>query len=183
MKDINFLVTEPLASTKEGAKGKQKSVPAVQIIIFILCLSIAVLALFIPGIMIDRIEKQISDVEHSMTDPKYAALRSAKADLMTITQVVDRKKTVIKDIDQKNPSASQILLLVKQAVPADCYIKSINFSGSTISLSGVAGSSIVYAEFVSNLDRLQQLESHAGALSMEQSLVPVEYSLQYTVKK
>lgn len=183
MKDINFLVNDSVPSTRIEANEQQKSVPAAQIIIFVLTFTIAVLILFIPGIIIAGIEKQISAVEQSMFDPKYAELRNVKAEMMNISQVVDGKKLVIRDIDQNNTSVSQIIVLVEQAVPAGCYIKSITFSAGAVSLAGVADNSMVYTELVGNLNRLQQISGQAGALSMQQSFVPVDFNLKYSVLK
>ncbi|MBP7177358.1 MAG: pilus assembly protein PilN [Thermoclostridium sp.] len=183
MKDINFLVNEPEATARMDAGEQKKSIPAAQIVVFVIGFTVAILLLFIPGIIIAGLEKQTSEVEKSMQDPKYAELRNVKADLANITQRVEGKKSVIRDIDQKNTSASQILVLVEQAIPADCFIKTIGFNGSSISLSGTASNSIVYTELVGNLNRLQQLQGKGGALSMAQSFVPVDFTLSYTLLK
>ncbi|NLO41068.1 MAG: hypothetical protein GX115_16570 [Ruminiclostridium sp.] len=182
MKDINFLVNETAATAKADISEQKKSVPAAQIILFVIGFTVAVLVLFIPGIIIAGLEKQTSEVEKSMQDPKYAELRNVKAELTNMTQSVEGKKAVIRDIDRKNTSASQILLLVEQAIPSNCFVKTISFSGSSISLSGTASNSIAYTELVGNLNRLQQIQGQAGALSMQQSFVPVNFSLQYTMK-
>lgn len=181
MKDINFLDT--MQGVKGEKKEQKKSVPAAQIIILVIFLTIGISVLFIPQVMITSLEKQISAVEQSMYDTKYAELRNVKALLTNITQVVDEKKAVIRDIDEKNYSASQILILVEQALPADCYISAFNFSDGSIQLSGVAESSLIYAEFLSHLDRLDQMGRKTGTLTIEKSNVPVDFTLQYSVQK
>lgn len=183
MKDINFLMSDKAVPAQNLAGEQQKKVPAAQIIIFVISFTIAVLILFIPGIIIAGIDKQVSTVEKSMFDPKYSQLRNTKAEMINITQVVDGKKSVIRDIDRKNTPASQILVLVQQAVPADCYISSINYSGSSISLSGTAANTMAYTELVGNLNRLQQIQGSVSALSMQQSFDPVDFNLQYNILK
>ncbi len=183
MKDINFLMSDTAVTTKTQTNEQEKKVPAAQIIIFVICFTIAVLVLFIPGIIIASLEKQVSAVEQSMYDSKYAELRNVKAEMQNITQIVDGKKAVIRDIDRKNTSASQILVLVEQAVPSDCYISSITFSGSTINLSGVAANTLVYTELVGNLNRLQQIQGNVSAMSMKQSFEQVNFNLRYNILK
>ena len=183
MKDINFLVNESASTARADISEQKKSVPAAQIILFVIGFTVAVLILFIPGIIIAGLEKEVSAVEASMTDPKYAELRNVKAELAVITQNLEGKKAVIRDIDQKNTSASQILVLIEQAIPSNCYVKTISFNGSSISLSGTAANSTAYTELIGNLNRLQQIQGQAGALSMQQSFVPVNFTLSYAVLK
>ena len=183
MKDINFLMSDKAVPAQNLAGEQQKKVPAAQIIIFVVCFTIAILILFIPNIIIAGLNKQISAVESSMFDPKYTQLRNTKAEMQNITQIVDGKKSVIRDIDRKNTSASQILLMVQQAVPEGCYIRSISFNNKSITIWGIADNSMAYVEFAGNLNRLQQVSGQIGSLSMKQSFEPVSFTLTYNVLK
>lgn len=180
MKDINFLVTEPLTNQDETLTQK-KSVPAAKIVLVVLCITIGIAILFLPGIFVKSLEAQIADVEQSMQDAKYRQLAQAKAQYNQVTQDVDGKKAIVKDIDNKSVPSSQIILMVEQALPEGCYLDALGFEGNSLNISGKAVSSLVFAEFMGSLDRLDLLTGSTDSISMEESGTAVTFNLKYAV--
>jgi Tfp pilus assembly protein PilN len=183
MKDINFLVNDTALGARE-ANEKQKTVVSIgKTILVILSLTAATLLLFVPGIIISGMESEISEIEQSMLDPKYRELRDTKAQLQIVTDTLNSKKAIINDIDAKSLEASQVILMVENAIPAGCYITSVNYSGSTLELKGKAESSLAYAELLGNLDSLKLLSRNSSNLDLMQTADSIEYSVQYSVAK
>lgn len=181
MKDINFLVDGHISNTADNDFGMKKSIPAAKIIMIILCITIGVAILLAPKIIMYNMDQRIKEVEQSLRDPKYNELTEVKSQYKLLLQNLSNKKAVINDIDQKSATASQIILLVEQAIPSGCYINSLSFTGNTISITGKAENSLVYAELLGNLNRLQLIKGSANGVSLEEAGTSINYSLSYTV--
>lgn len=181
MKDINFLVDGRISNTVENDLDMKKSIPAAKIIMVVLCVTIGIAILFVPKIVMYSMERQIKEIEQSLKDPKYNELITVKNQYKLLLQNLNNKKAVINDIEQKSATASQIILLVEQAIPSGCYINSLSFTGNTISISGKAENSLVYAELLGNLNRLDLIQGSANGVSFEEAGTSINYSLSYTV--
>ncbi len=183
MKDINFLFTETIAENNEEAENKKGNASTGYVIITVLISLVAVGVLLAPGYYLKKLDKQITSVEQQLTDQKYIELRNVKAKLDAINTAVNGKKAIINDIDSKSMAGSQILLIAEQAVPPNCYFKSLKYSGGSLNLSGKAGSSFVFAELMSNLDRLSSLSRLTESLSLEETQSNFEFNIGYSVSQ
>lgn len=182
MKDINFLVSE--SALEKGSLEKQsKDMTAQKIIIIILSVTFAVAILFIPGIILQQYKNQVKAVEDQMIDAKYREVRSVKAQLSSVTTMVDGKKAVIKSIDSQSVPASQILIAIEAALPAGCYLSSVDFQNNSVAIKGVADSSLLAAEFIGNLDRLSLFTRVTDSIQIEQAQSPIAYNINYIVSE
>ena len=181
MKDINFLFSESIVDKMEDTEKKKKGISTGKIILVVLVLFIAVGVLLAPGLYLSSIKAQVEKAEASLLDPKYVEVRSVKSKLESTTAELNKKKSIINDIDSKSLASSQALLMVEQAAPLGCYFSSLSYSGSDLKLSGKADSSRIVSELISNLDRLHTLKRISESVSLEQDQSPVNYNISYSV--
>ncbi len=183
MKDINFLFSESMMEKYESGEKEKKEVSAAKAVLIVLAVLAGVTILFVPGIYVNTLERQVAAVERSLNDAKYTEVRDVKTRLEKIVLSVDSKKAVIKDIDAKSVPASQILLMVEQAIPSGCFFSSVNYSGSSLRISGKADSGTAVAELMGNLDRLHTLTRKTENVQIEQAGSPIDYSVEYMVSE
>jgi Tfp pilus assembly protein PilN len=179
MKDINFLVEEnPFEN--EIQKEEKERVSTVKIIVTIIIVATCIFILFVPGIYVKSLEAKALAIEDSLTEARFKEVRTVKAQLSDVTNKVSRKKAILNGIDSKNLSASQALLTVKNTLPSGCYIKTINFNSNSISISGVAESTFVFSDLLSNIDRLKLFDGGSPGLSVQETQSEVEFSITYS---
>ena len=181
MKDINFLVSEN-PFEKELQKEKKKSTSAARVIALVMVMLVGTSVLIAPGIYVRILEGRASAVEKKLTDTRFNEVRSVKAQLTQVMKKVDAKKAIINGIDTENIPASQALLIVKNALPPGCYLKSINFNGSSVSISGVAENSFIVSDFLGKMDRLKLFNSSSQGISLKETQSSVEFSVTYTAQ-
>lgn len=181
MKDINFLFSDSITNKMENTETEKTGVKPGVIIIVVLVSLIAIGILLAPGYYLSRLEKQIEKAEASLADPKYAEVRNVKAKLESTNTELNKKKAIINDIDSKSVTSSQILLMVEHAVPSGCYFSILNYSGASLNISGKAESSLIVAELMGNLDRLNTLSRMTENVSIEQAQSPIKYNISYGV--
>ncbi len=180
MKDINFLVEErPFES---NLKKEKKSIPAVKILVLILVIVIGTVILLAPGLYIRILEGRALAIENKLTDVKYSEARSIKAQLSYITNKIISKKDVINAIDFENTPVSQIILITQNALPSGCYLTSLSYSGKSFTIRGVAESSFIITDYMTNLERLDFFESSTQSFSLEESQSAIEFTITCTLK-
>ena len=179
MKDINFLV-EDNPFENELQEEKEKSVPVAKKIVTVLIITIGILILLVPGIYVKSLDKKAISIENSLTDERFKEVRTVKAQLSEVTNKVSSKKAIINGIDYEYISASQTLLIVENALPSGCYLKSLNFNGNSISINGIAESSFIASDFWANMDRLQLFKGSPQGFSMEETQSAVDFSMTYS---
>jgi len=173
MKDINFLFSESMMEKYESGEKEKKEVSAAKAVLIVLAVLAGVTILFVPGIYVNTLERQVAAVERSLNDAKYTEVRDVKTRLEKIVLSVDSKKAVIKDIDAKSVPAS----------PSGCFFSSVNYSGSSLRISGKADSGTAVAELMGNLDRLHTLTRKTENVQIEQAGSPIDYSVEYMVSE
>ncbi|NLY18534.1 MAG: PilN domain-containing protein [Clostridiaceae bacterium] len=181
MKDINFLFSETITDKMENTEKEKTRVKPGVVVVVVLVILIATGILLAPGFYLSGLERQIEKVEASLADPKYSEVRNVKARLDSVSTELNKKKAIINDIDSKSAPSSQVLLMVEHAVPSGCYFTGLNYSGTSLNISGKAESSIIVAEFMSNLDRLNTLSRMTESVSIKQAQSPFTYNLSYGV--
>lgn len=180
MKDINFLISES-ALEKGNLEAQNKDMTAQKIVIIVLCVTFAVAILFAPGFYLGSIKKQITAVEAQINDAKFREVRSVKAQLASITAIVDGKKAIINGIDSRSVPSSQILASIESALPSGCYLSSVSFAQNSVEVKGIADSSLLAAEFMGNLDRLTLFTRMTDSIQIEQAQSPISYNIKYIV--
>lgn len=180
MKDINFLVSEN--PFEDGLQKDKKSFSAVKAIALVLVIAVGMAVLLAPGIYVKMLDARASAIERKLADERFNEVRSVKAELNQVTKMVDNKKAIINGIDAENIPASQALLIIKNALPSGCYLKSINFNGNSVTISGVAKNSIIVSDFLGKMDRLKLFESSSQGISLKETQDSVEFSTTYTAK-
>lgn len=179
MKDINFLIEE--RPFEEGLQKEKKSIPAGKVIAIVMVIAIGIFILLIPGLYVRILEGRASALENKLTDAKYTEVRNVKAQLSNITSKVNSKKNIIKTIDSENMEASQLLLIIQNALPSDCFLTSFSYDGKSVSVHGIAGSSFIAMDFLSNLDRLDLFENDNQKITLNESQSAVEFTFTYKV--
>jgi len=180
MKDINFLVEEnPFAERLEKEK---KSIPAVKITVVVLVIAICTAILLAPGIYVRILEGRASAIENKLTDAKYSEVRVVKSQLSQITNKVKSKKAIINRIDADNIPASQMLLVIQNALPSGCFLNSLNYNGKSFTIKGAAESSFIVTDYMANLDRLKLFECTSHNISLGETQSAVEFSITCTVQ-
>jgi len=180
MKDINFLISEN--PFEKELKKEKKSTSAVRVIVMVLVMTVGTAVLLAPGIYVRVLGGRASAVENKLADAKFGEVRRVKAQLTQITREVDNKKAIINGIDSENIPASQALLIIENALPSGCYLKTLNFNGRSLSINGIAENSLIVSDFLGKMDRLQFFDSSSKGLSLEETQSAVEFSVTYTAK-
>jgi Tfp pilus assembly protein PilN len=180
MKDINFLVSEN--PFEKELKKEKKSTSAVRVIVLVLVITVGTAILLAPGIYVRILDGRASAVEQKLTDQKFGEVRSVKAQLTQVTKKVDNKKAIINGIDSENIPASQALLIIENALPSGCYLRTVNFNGRSLSINGIAENSFIVSDFFGKMDRLQLFNSNSQGISLNETQSAVEFSVTYTAK-
>ena len=180
MKDINFLVSEN--PFEKELKKEKKSTSAVRVIVLGLVITVGTAILLAPGIYVRILDGRASAVEQKLTDQKFGEVRSVKAQLTQVTKKVDNKKAIINGIDSENIPASQALLIIENALPSGCYLRTVNFNGRSLSINGIAENSFIVSDFLGKMDRLQLFNSNSQGISLNETQSAVEFSVTYTAK-
>jgi len=180
MKDINFLVEEnPFESQM---KKEKNSIPTVKIIILTIAIAIGAAILLAPGIYIRILEGRALTIERKLTDAKYNEVRDIKAQLSQVSGRVNGKKAVINAIDAQNIPASQLLLIIKNALPSGCFLNSVNYSGKSLTVKGAAESSFIAMDYLANLERLKLIKTSSQNVSFIETQSAVEFSITCTAQ-
>ena len=74
---------------------REKSIPAVKILVLILVIVIGTVILLAPGLYIRILEGRALAIENKLTDVKYSEARSIKAQLSYITNKIISKKMLL----------------------------------------------------------------------------------------
>ena len=180
MKDINFLVSEnPFENRLDKEK---KSAPVAKVIALVLVMVVGTAVLLAPGIYVRILDGRASAVEKKLTDERFTEVRRVKAQLTQVTKKVDNKKAIINGIDAENIPASQALLIIENALPSGCYLKTVSFNGRSVSMSGVAENSFIVSDFLGKMDRLELFNSSSQGISLKETQSEVEFSVTYTAQ-
>lgn len=181
-KDINFLINDSNYDNNEGEKKKQ-SISAVNIAIFVVVLLFALATLLMPKIYLDRLESQVTAIENQIADAKYAEINAVKAELSSITQLVQNKKVIITAIDYSAVNASQTLMAIKQAMPYGCYFTKFVFDVDALKISIKTDNSLIASEFMGNLDRLKLMTRETERIEYETSDSNVLFNIDYKISE
>jgi Tfp pilus assembly protein PilN len=74
------------------------------------------------------------------------------------------------------------LLIIENALPSGCYLKTVNFNGRSVSISGVAENSFIVSDFLGKMDRLELFNSGSQGISLKETQSEVEFSVTYTAQ-
>jgi Tfp pilus assembly protein PilN len=185
MKDINFLPDEMKFPLRESAQERPapRRVPVLKIIGLTALLLIAAAFLVLPSVIANRIAAAAEEVSSVALSQKYAQVKLVKSQAASVEALIRIKKDILYDIDSKSQPATEVLNAVKQALPKGCYLESVNYGKGSVKLEGYADSSLMVAEFITNLDMLQLISREGGTdgLSIEKANYPCKFSLSYKV--
>lgn len=180
MKDINFLVEEK--PFEDGLKKEDKSTAAVKILALILVFAVGVAILFVPSTYVRILERRAITIENKLADEKYKEVKAVKAQLSQTISKVSNKKVIINAIDSEYIPASQMLLIVENALPSGCYLKSLNFNGKSVIINGIAENSLIVNDFLGNLSRLKLFTINTHNISIDESQKSVEFSMTFNAQ-
>ena len=136
-----------------------------------------------PKIYLDRLESQVTAIENQIADAKYAEINAVKAELSSITQLVQNKKVIITAIDYSAVNASQTLMAIKQAMPYGCYFTKFVFDVDALKISIKTDNSLIASEFMGNLDRLKLMTRETERIEYETSDSNVLFNIDYKISE
>lgn len=185
MKDINLLPEDIKATVGENTVSSRTSakLSSVTILVIILVSIIAIAILFAPHFIIKSKEATVEAIKAQINSQAYQEVKAVNGQLSTINSTLNGKYAVLKDIDNSTYPVNELLNEVKQAVPNGCVVSSLKFDNGRVLITGAATDSMVIAEFISNIDRLD-IFNRAGltdSVSYQRTNSVQRFQLSFTV--
>lgn len=192
MRDINLLPEDNKVALKENVKETTAEVPKekkegrthVKAVILGIAVVVAIAAtLAAPRVYMRELDAAAAGLTKMVSDPKYNETNTVNKQLEIMNKQLELKKEVIKDIDKISHPLTEIFTSLRHACPKGCYITGMDFDGKKIRISGVASDSLLAAEFMSNLDSLDNLkkDSSSESLSVGKVNASIRYSFTYNI--
>lgn len=146
MIQINLL---PVKAKKKRETGRQFA------LLYFLCILLGLGAIgyiwYSQKTEIERLQTRLAQVEREVQ--QYAKFEALLADLKKRKDVLDKQRTVIKDLQRDRDTIVRMMALLSVEIPADrMWFERFTQGGSGITLDGVALSNEAIAEFMRNLE-------------------------------
>lgn len=156
MKDINLLPEDIKTSSgeKTALNSEKMEFSKGKVIIVILILILAIALLFSPTAIFKIMELNANSIKAEINSQAYSEVKAVNGQLMNVNAKLNGKYAVLKDIDNNTYPVNELLNEVRQAAPKGCVISSLKFDEGKVMISGAATDSMVIAEFISNIERL-----------------------------
>ena len=184
MKDINLMPDKAkFSKQEENSKERSAAVPVKGIIVTVAAAILVGITLLIPRVQIIALEQGIEKIMIEMRQRKYTDIRALRGSINSLDSMVATKQNIIKSIDSNSLQVTTLFHSVKQAVPEDCYISRIEMDKNKLLVSGIAADSLKAAEFLANLERLDQF-SRSGtndSLSVQNSNSTYKFSFVFNI--
>jgi len=160
LKDINLLVEEDKLrqvdeSNEKAEKKKGSKVKAVMAVVAALLIVVFTIAL--PVMYSQTLKARLSSIQKELEREKYIEIKTLNKQLEASTQAINDKQAVIDTIDREHYSVSEILDILKNAVPQGCTIKDVKFAARTVNVTLVANNPAQIAEFLLDTGRLEYI--------------------------
>jgi type IV pilus assembly protein PilN len=161
MIQINLLPVR-VQKKKEGARQ------LASIYLLTICLAVAVI-----GLLWMSFDRQISSKETELASvqqevSKYAKFELTLQQLSKHKELVDRKRQVIKDLQNDRDAVVRMLALLSiQIPPQKMWFDKLTQTGNSVTLEGVAQSNEAIVEFMRNLESSPYIEK--GSINLVQS--------------
>lgn len=159
MKDINLLPDDMKKSSKSNLKMEElKDKMDPKKILIGLSVVAAMLVLFFAPVLINMIMQQkLQAIKTEVTDPKFEPVKKERAAIKAEQTKIDQKKSVISDIDAKNPTIPEIFSAVNGIMPAGCYVSNMKYEKGALSIQGKVSEIIQIGEIITRAKRLKFL--------------------------
>lgn len=179
MKDINLLLEEEKVQQAEE-KGKSAGGKAKMVAAAVTTLVIIGATIVLPIMYSQTLKIKLSAIQSKLESEKYQEIKTLNAQIAESMQSVNAKQEVIDAIDRQYRSVSEILDIMKNAVPEGCTIKDMDFDTKTIRVTLEAANTMQVAEFLLNTGRLEfiTLADSSNSISMGKSK---EYSFVFNI--
>ncbi|MCX7842448.1 MAG: PilN domain-containing protein [Clostridia bacterium] len=183
MRDINLLPEEARdysANTEKSFKPSVSMSPAA-IIAIIIALVLMASSIAAPMIYVSYLEKTIEGLRNKINSKEFQEVRVVNNELGSVNGMLNKKNEILLDIEKNSLPVTQAITSVKNAVPKGCYITSLSYSNKSVRIDGVAENTLVMTEFLSSIDRLQNLRRSGANDSMSFDKVNDAYTFSITL--
>jgi len=173
---------------KDSIMQEEKTKPVISSkvkMITVIVIVFALISYIAPLVYVNILNGNLGTIQDKLASSQYNEVRTVKADISRIETKITKKKNVISDIDDKNYLASDLFTSIKQATPQGCVINSIQYRDGKIRISGLAENEITALELMTNLDRLDYIESQTNkeALDITKTGDTFEYEFTFVLVK
>lgn len=181
MKDINLLPDEIRAPvqkslTREEQSSKTMSAAAIAGVISIFV--IVILSFIIPKLYLIFLDKQIDTKIQKVNSKEYQEIRILNNSVAAVSSSIDKKRQILDAIDKRSSSITEILNVLNNSAPNGLYITEITFDNDALDVGGYAASSLLVAEFISNIDRLENMNRMGKTESIQFSKANSQYKFK-----
>lgn len=188
LKDINLLLTEESQeeSTEFGKSPKKFSVkPTKKLIYAAIGLIVAVALLFIPKMILNGLNQKVQSLRSELLSEKYQQVRQLNHRIDAVSESLDKKRAILREIDKEYASVMQILTSVTKAQPINCSMQRIDYKDKKVTIQGTALNSSDLSEWVINLDRLESMEVNMEneSIKVDKTGSRVTFQLTLTIGK
>jgi type IV pilus assembly protein PilN len=122
-------------------------------------------------------QNELSAVQQEVK--KYAGFELALQQLKHQKELVDRKRTIVKDLQSDRDSVARMLALLSIVVPPDkMWFDKLTQTGNSVTVDGVAQSNEAIVEFMRNLEVSPYIEKGSVNLVLSKQYVVKEMKLR-----
>jgi hypothetical protein len=148
MKDINLLPEESNKEVEEKEVKVQTPASTKNIFLVIIVFFGVAISYVLPIGYLKVVKYRTAQVQANLNSKKFLEVKDIKAENVKFNQIIQNKKIVIDDIDNKNVYLNDLLIVIEKATPKGCSVTSIVFNDNMLKITGKADKGIIAAEFI-----------------------------------
>ncbi|HOM01408.1 MAG TPA: PilN domain-containing protein [Acetivibrio sp.] len=155
--DINLL-PEDIMSTSTYERPTSSGSGALKLVrgLILICVVVGV-SLAAPFVYVKMLESERAQLENEINSEKYNEVKRVNAELDSINGILATKETILNQIDNTSYPVNDVVVAISNAAPVGCKLTNLRFNNNSVDVTGVVEDSLVVAEFVSSIQRLNFL--------------------------
>ena len=180
MKDINLL---PEESNFGEVEASSKSGGLTRIIVIgVTILFLVIISLVVPRIYLQTIDMKIESLQKDMQSEKYDYIRSINRGIAANTSLMNDKRAVINHVDQMFFPVNELLVTVRQTLPAGCVLSDVSYNAGSVTVRGTAQDPVAAAEYIKNIERLEIIKGTSiNNISYQASGDTVDFNFSFNL--
>lgn len=187
MKDINLLPEEVKSpgstNSFEAVKTEKKHVSAAGVFITVFVLLIMGASLVAPKAYLIYLEGISSGISQQLDSKAYQEVNMVNAQAAQLGATVEEKGAILAAIDAKSLPMAEILNAIRRSTPKGCVVSELKIEKGGLSITGYSESSLLVAELMSNLDRLESFSrlGKTDSVTYDRTNSSQKFVVNYTV--
>jgi len=182
VKDINLL-PDDIRQPQEPIKTEKSGVSTVKVVTLVIAIIALVgVSLVLPKIYIVMQNTRLEMINNNIESDKFIEVKSVNADIANIKREVEKKNSIVIDIDSKSISVNQIVNYINNSVTKGCTIESVKMNENNIVIEGNAIDPLKATEFASYVSRIEYLQITESLVESKDDNYRFKYAFTITRK-